>query len=317
MARKHLLDGLLQPPSELPSGNPSEPHARPPSAPMRGGLGALGAVSRSIESLQALAIKELDPADIAESKIADRLSISDQSVEDLAAQIAAHGQQVPILVRPASGGRYEIVYGRRRLRACVLLGRKVRAEIKHLTDIEQVIAQGQENSARKDLTFIERAVFAANLEAAGHSREVIMAALAIDKTGLSKLISAAVKIPRDIIVAIGPAPKAGRDRWIELNGLLESEGGVVAARAAIACQEFSQLSSDERFQAVYVALKAKPQGEAARVCSLPNGQPLVKVRGSGRQLSLAFDKRTPEDFSDFLVAQLPELYAAFQRRRDA
>ena len=38
----------------------------------------------------------------------------------------------------------------------------------------------------------------------------------VDKTGLSRLISVAVEVPREVIKAIGPAPKIGRDRWTEL-----------------------------------------------------------------------------------------------------
>jgi hypothetical protein len=41
-----------------------------------------------------------------------------------------------------------------------------------------------------------RALFAASLEEGGYARDAIMAALAIDKTGLSRLISTATKDPR-------------------------------------------------------------------------------------------------------------------------
>ena len=83
------------------------------------------------------------------------------------------GQQVPILVRPHPEieGRYQIAYGHRRARAARELGRPVRAVVRQMSDAELVVAQGQENSARRDLSFIERALYAAKLERAGFDRE--------------------------------------------------------------------------------------------------------------------------------------------------
>ena len=40
----------------------------------------------------------------------------------------------------------------------------MRAIIQALTDAELVIAQGKENAERRNLSFIERALFAANLD---------------------------------------------------------------------------------------------------------------------------------------------------------
>jgi len=139
---------------------------------------------------------------------------------------------------PTETGRYQIAYGRRRLRAAAELGRPVRAVVKPLSDEQLVIAQGQENNERKDLSFIERAIFAAQLETRGFGRETIMAAMCVDKTGLSRLISSAVRIPRDIIQAIGPAPKTGRDRWSDLAVALDIPDAVEGARRVIASPGF-------------------------------------------------------------------------------
>ncbi len=152
-----------------------------------------------------------------------------------------HGQQVPILVRPhpEREGRYQIAYGRRRLRALTELGRPVRAVVRPLSDQQLVVAQGQENSARTDLSFIERALFAAKLEQVGYDRETIMAALSVDKTTLSRLVSTASRIPRSLVESIGPAPKAGRDRWIELATRLEAVGRLKRVEEAVAKDSFA------------------------------------------------------------------------------
>ena len=73
-------------------------------------------------------------------------------------------------------GRYQVAYGHRRLQAVRLLGRPVRAIIRPLQDIDVVVAQGVENSARQNLSYIERALFALTLEARGFERSVIMRA---------------------------------------------------------------------------------------------------------------------------------------------
>ena len=144
--------------------------------------------------------------------------------EALKESIRAHGQTVPILVRPhpTAEGRYQAVYGHRRLRAAQALGRKARAVVRRLDDRELVLAQGIENSARRDLSFIERALFALALESSGHDRPVIMAALSTEKTELSKMITTARALPQEIVRAIGPAPRAGRRRWMQLAELMQS-----------------------------------------------------------------------------------------------
>ena len=168
MARKNLLADLTQ--SELPAGNSSPGSKTEPfeaRALFAAGRGAIGAVSRSIDQLKSQAVIELATHLIDASFIEDRLGTSPEDHASLLASIREHGQQVPILVRPnpQQEGRYQIAYGHRRLRAAIELERPVRAIVKPLTDEQLVVAQGQENSARTNLSFIERALFAAQLEA--------------------------------------------------------------------------------------------------------------------------------------------------------
>ncbi len=54
-----------------------------------------------------------------------------------------------------------IVFGHRRAKVARELGIKVKAVIKPLADLEHILSQGQENSARANLSFIERVLFAA------------------------------------------------------------------------------------------------------------------------------------------------------------
>ena len=138
-----------------------------------------------------------------------------------ARSIAEYGQQVPVLVRPHPKieGRFQIVYGRRRVLALRDLGQPVKALIRDLDDHELVLAQGQENTARRDLSFIEKCNFARQMVAAGYKRQIICDALSIDKTLISRMLSVADRIPLDVVEAIGAAPSIGRDRWLALADL--------------------------------------------------------------------------------------------------
>lgn len=56
-----------------------------------------------------------------------------------------------------------LVFGRLRHRVAKELGIKLRAVVKKMSDREHVIAQGQENNARANTSFIEKALFAADI----------------------------------------------------------------------------------------------------------------------------------------------------------
>lgn len=312
MARKNLLAGLND---ERLTGVNSAPTAALPPLASASTRGAIGAVSRSIEQIRSQAILELDPALIEPSLIIDRLVGTPEQHEALVASIREHGQQVPILVRPhpQREGRYQIAYGRRRLKALTELSQKVRAVVKPLTDEQLVVAQGQENSARTDLSFIEKALFAVRLEEGGYKREIIMAALSVEKTTLSRLVSSVVRIPRDLVEAIGPAPKAGRDRWTELATQFSSAGAEAKARAVVAAPSFAARSSDERFSAVLAAVLAKPAKQPRpRLLKAEDGTPLARVSEDAHTVTVAIEKKSASDFGRYLVDQLPELYAAFK-----
>ena len=331
MARKNLLVGLTE--AELPAGNSIAPGVgtAPPDAPNPtfGQRGAVGAVTRSIEFLKSQigeakqiqtqlaagqTVVELDPSLVDHSFISDRMAPADGELTTLTESIRANGQQVPILVRPhpTNVGRFQVAYGHRRLQATAALGIKVRSVVKELSDAELVVAQGQENSARTDLSFIERAMFAARLEQGGFERETIMSALTIDKTALSKLISVATKIPESVLLAVGPAPNAGRDRWLAMVERFEAEAAPTISARLIARPEFSSLRTDERFNKLFEALNSnKPSVPRSSVWTADNGKKLGRIRQDDRDLTVIIDKRAAPDFAAHLVEQLPELYRSF------
>ncbi|TNC14214.1 plasmid partitioning protein RepB [Methylobacterium terricola] len=333
MKRKDALRAALgarsqEPPPELPVGNPVEPVETPPEAPrplVRSG--AVGAMGRSLGRIASAAaearamvasgdrVVELDPALIDGSFVKDRLSGDPEEHAAFVALIRERGQQVPILVRPhpSADGRYQVAYGHRRLRAAAELGRPVRAVVKPLTDEDLVVAQGQENSARADLSYIERALFAIALEDRGFDRATIMAALAVEKTQLSRLIGIGRAVPPQVVAAVGPAPKAGRPRWTALADALARDGAGEVVTRLLAAPDFSELSSDDRFARLLSGLTAPAPRPvpAPAVWTNLGGRPMVRIDRDAKRTQLTIDDTVEPDFAAYLIQSLPQLYAAF------
>ena len=125
---------------------------------------------------------------------------------------------MPILVRRSSSdGRYEVIYGRRRLKACRELGLKVRANVEDLDDASALLAKGLENAARRNLSFYEKARFAAVIQVAGHNTKTVRQVLSLSAPGLSHLTKVTENVPDDVGDAIGAAQKSGRPKWILIS----------------------------------------------------------------------------------------------------
>lgn len=261
---------------------------------------------------------EIDPSLIDPSPFADRFEHDDDaSFESLKQSIAERGQEIPVLVRTHAGatGRYQAAFGHRRIRVARQLGRLVKANVRALSDDELIIAQGIENSAREDLSFIERAVFALMLENAGRSRAVIQQALAIDRAETSKLISVAKSVPNDLVRAIGKAPKIGRRRWQEFADALGDNAALTRAHATAALPVFASLDSDMRFARAFSAVKRQSANKvlAARPLAIKDaaGQIVAQVRSNDRDVKVTLTKSSGTAFAHFLMARLPDLFHEF------
>ncbi|WP_264051542.1 plasmid partitioning protein RepB [Methylobacterium flocculans] len=280
-------------------------------------LGRLEEESRALHDALArgASIVDLEPDLVDPSFVRDRLEGTEAGFAEFKRLIEERGQEVPILVRPHPDrqGRYQVAYGHRRLRAAAELGQRVRAVVRTLSDVELVVAQGVENSARQDLTYIEKALFARRLEDRGFERSVIVDALSTDKGELSKLISVARAVPEPIVQAVGPAPKAGRRRWLALAELLENAGSVKVVERVVREEAFAALDSDARFLRVFAA--ATPRTESDPRSTAWRGQggnATARISRSGATVTLAIN-RDPA-FGEFVASQLDELYASFRDR---
>jgi ParB family chromosome partitioning protein len=321
-----------------PDGDAPVPAPAAP-APQRTASGAvkamglsLGAMTREAEEARALrqAINEgerviaVHPDKIASSFVEDRLRLDDRDDEDFAAlvdSIRESGQQVPVLLRPhpAEAGRFQIAYGHRRVRAAGRLGIEVKAIVRPLSDSELVLAQGKDNAERRNLSFIERALFARNLANHGFERKVIGDALAVQKSELSRLLAVVETIPETFIRVIGPAPKAGRDRWMKLGEMLESTSAQRIANDEIQFQRFQSTDSDGRFQLLFDRLSRRQKPEASQAEELKDakGKVFARIRREGKSKRIEFSADVDPEFLDDITASLAKRYQEFLTKRSA
>lgn len=333
MGRKNLLADLIAGQAE-PANTQASPDAEKERVPTLGSRGAVGAMSRSLEQLSAdrntakvladqlangEAVVQIAPHLIDESFVPDRMRGFDDRHDELVASIKAEGQLVPVLLRPhpSDHGRYQIAYGHRRVRALAEVGKPVRAVVRKLTDEELVVAQGKENGERRDLSFIERACYAALLEDKGFKRDTIMSALSVDKTELSRLIAVVRGLPSYVIEAIGPAPKVGRPRWLELVDRLDAHGEGDDVKSTLASDRFKAAGSDDRFSLLLVAVTPRRNSSPeAMIWTAADGKKVAKVGRTGSKFVLELDEKIAPTFGDFVLEKLPGLYEAFRRSKE-
>lgn len=342
MNRKETLRALLNPQATArPAESPGEPAPEIPHAPSQAGFepkrvgsGAVRSMGLTLQKLSAEAeaaralraqlaqgasVVELDPELIEPSFISDRFyRDQDEPFMALMESIRTHGQQVPVLLRPCPDkpGRYQVAYGHRRIQAARRLEQKVRALIRDLSDVELVIAQGKENSERKDLSFIERAVFARHLEERGFDRSTIIAALSVDKAEVARFLSVAHSVPAPLILAIGPAPKAGRPRWLALAQLLSAKPSKEIIDQYLADPALPQMDSDGRFLRLFNLLSRNNRSERApSVWKDSAGRPIVRIQPGTGKTRLTIDEKLAPAFGAFITSKLDDLYRAFGQQR--
>ena len=288
-------------------------------------------VARADEIEKALAsgerIVDVDPGLIDPSPVRDRLEADAGDMEGLRQSIASTGQRSPVLLRlSSSAGRYVTVFGHRRIAAARALGRPVKAVVAQMDDVEALVAQGVENAERRDLTFIERALFARRLSEAGLTHEKVATALSAARSTATTMIGLAKGLPERLIVAIGRAPKLGEPRWRDLERRLDAAGrkGEAAWRKAVADPAFVALDDEGRFRVIALALEgAAPDVERTEAARLKDGGGRVfgEIRQSangGAKMSFVADKDVsfrPDrlTFGLWLAERLPQLRDAWSR----
>ncbi len=147
------LSALLGDPFANDLGRPADPGMAVPAAP------------RLIEPVPvaepALGAKTVPLAMVQANPGQPRTHFDAADLQELAQSIKVHGVLQPILVRPVIGapGRYEIVAGERRWRACQMLGlESIPVQVREIADGDMLEIAIIENVQRADLNPIEEAL---------------------------------------------------------------------------------------------------------------------------------------------------------------
>jgi ParB family transcriptional regulator, chromosome partitioning protein len=152
------------------------------------GLDALLAANENVrtgETLRSLKISQLQPG-----KYQPRTRMDKESLAELAESIKTQGIMQPVLVRPVSTGRYEIIAGERRWRAAQLAAlSEVPALVREVPD-EAVLAMSLiENIQREDLNPLEEALGIQRLiKEFGMTHEGASQALGSSRSAVSNLL---------------------------------------------------------------------------------------------------------------------------------
>lgn len=271
-------------------------------------------------------VVELDPANIIPSFVKDRLDIEGSpQFKDFVESIRREGQKHPILVRPTPDNPevYQVAYGHRRLRACLIIGIPVRAIVRSLTDEQLVLEQGIENTERENLSFIEQALFAAELKRNNFSRETIAKALGrSEEKGLayiSFLTSTVSAIPESLIRKIGPAPGIGRPKWDKLGSFFKdqklSSDANSAVNGLVGSQKWQALGSDERFEAILGVLDRTNRSVSdvtTGTVDLGDGV-IVAIKQTPKAMQISIPHASAPGLSSWLIKRLPALMEEFKQ----
>ena len=250
------------------------------------------------------------------SPIRDRIDVT-ENLDALKRSLADEGQQIPILVRPKGDGeRFEIVTGRRRLQATKEIGRdQIQAFVRRMSDEEAFIAQGVENNARLETSFIERARTIISALETGFTQVQVEKFLGVDQTMISRMKSIYSGLGEDLVLAIGPARGVGRRKWERLQKLVSDSA---TAPEKLAGEVPALPESTERFEAMLALMERRAARSPA-----PSPAPQAKDLGRGlkaarkpNMLTLKAGPDTPDGLLDFLQERLPGLLEEYDKTRD-
>lgn len=323
MARRNIFQNLNAPQSGVAERKTTPGYgAHGASRNMMSSIGELAEKAAYAETLiKNGVVIELDPELVDVSFISDRLSENDEAFERLVEAIRENGQNTPILVRPhpEKRNRYQVVFGHRRLRVAKILNRPVRAVVRSISDTEHVIAQGQENSARENLSFIERAVFAKKLQEHDYERITIQAALTIDGPMLTRMLFVSNRVPYSIIQAIGPAKSIGRDRWLIFAQLTEVPQNCEMIKKHLSDEAFLEKTSEERFEFLLnifnqstLAKRKKAKLKSKKSWVSADKKVSIETSRSTRSVSFVLKEESAKKFAQYIETNFEALYEQFK-----
>lgn len=159
-------------------------------------------------------IQELPIASIQPSPYQARRTFSSQALQELALSIRQHGLLQPISVRALPGGRYQLIAGERRLRACRLIGQAtIRAVVLSVDEHQAALLCMVENLQREGLHFFEEAEgFASLIRVHGLTQEQVAERLGKQQSTIANKLRL-LRLPqqvREIVIRCGLSERHAR-----------------------------------------------------------------------------------------------------------
>lgn len=205
--------------------------------------------------------------------------------EALKQEIANAGGNVqPVKVRPLSGSQegqatYELVYGHRRLEACLQLGLPVLALVENLGDAALFVEMDRENRSRKDLSAWEQGVMYRRALSEGlfPSNRKLAEAVGADLSNVGKALALA-DLPAELVAAFA-SPLDLQYRWAKpLRDAWEAEPQAAAARASELAAMTPRLPAKDVFERLV--------GSAGQGGGTVPPPPPVEVQMAGRRAAV-------------------------------
>ncbi|NOE36252.1 ParB N-terminal domain-containing protein [Ruegeria sp. HKCCD7318] len=304
------------------------------------------------------AVREIDPDLIDDSPHADRLELftivksaealtedqdvdlQDGSRERLVDSILTHGQKVPILVRNSlkEKGRYEVIFGRRRLAAIRYIrsnprpgeegekdkNLKIRANVETkdpLTsdaefDNQVLVTQALENAARKNLSAYEKARFANLIHSTGVEKQEVARMMNLSASNLSNLLKITKMVPDSLGDMIGAASGCGRPKWEALATALEEKALSVREATKLLGDMEATSSSDDRLKALLAEIKRRAEHKSKTEVRELGGIAKVQKGPSGLKLTVNETKETA-GFADWLDTNIEKILEESLKRFQA
>ena len=131
------------------------------------------------------------------------------------------------------------------------------------------------------------------------------------------------RVPEHLVKRIGPAPKAGRARWLKLADGLAHAGGSFEADAILNDGKLAGANSDLRFQAVLRAVEPKKPDRKAvssNIWKTPSGKHAATIENRSGRTALVFEDKVVPEFARFVSAQLefqPEVKLAKKKATES
>lgn len=233
-----------------------------------------------------------------------RSAFDGEAVKALAASIASLGLLQPISVRAEANGRYTLVAGERRLRACESLGmQRIDAMLVEAGDGEAALLALVENLQREDLHFLdEAAAYARAMRLCGLSQEALAARIGKTQGAIANKIRL-LRLDASVRDAARRLTLSERQTRALLK--LPSAAAQLEAAEAMAAQSLTALRSEALVEEMLRALHAQQAPRRRMLVVVRDWRPYLNaIRDVARQMQaagLSVQMETEEPGAELLV----------------